>query len=182
MTLRNTSETFGLTTRAIHWLSAALLLTTLPLGAFIARMEPALSTLWLYGFHKTLGMTALALVVLRIVWHGVSPPPAPLPSETSIADKLAPWAHRALYLLLLLVPLSGWIASSATGIDTVIFGSLTVPAIAPASRDVEEVAFAIHRAAAWSLAGLVVVHISGALLRVAKKDGTLRRMVLGSSH
>lgn len=176
MGLRNDAGGYGAVTRALHWLMAAGVIATLPLGLYVARMEPALSTIWLYGLHKTLGMTLLALVVLRLHWHMVSPPPAPLPGPLS---GIARGAHRALYALLIVVPLAGWVASSATGIDTVIFGRVTVPAIAPASPGLEKAAFAVHRVGAWLLGALVVLHAAAAVWHGLRGDGTLRRMIRG---
>jgi cytochrome b561 len=174
--LRNDAGGYGAVTRALHWIMAAGVIATLPLGLYIARMEPALSTIWLYGLHKTLGMTLLGLLVLRLAWHASSPPPAPLPGPWA---RVARGAHRALYGLLIVVPVAGWVASSATGIDTVIFGSVTVPAIAPASPDLETAAFAVHRAGAWLLGALVVLHAAAAVWHALRGDGTLRRMIRG---
>ena len=176
MALRNDAGGYGAVTRALHWIMAAGVLATLPLGLYIARMEPALSTIWLYGLHKTLGMTLLAFLVLRLLWHRASPPPAPLPGPFAGTARVA---HRALYALLIVVPLVGWVASSATGIDTVIFGRVTVPAIAPASPGLEKAAFAVHRVAAWLLGALVVLHAAAAVWHGARGDGTLRRMIRG---
>lgn len=178
----NDRARFGLVTRALHWIMAAGLLATLPLGLYIARMEPALSTIWLYGLHKTIGLTLLVLVVIRIQWHMFTPPPCPLPDPDRWAEPLARATHRALYLLLVVVPAAGWIASSASGIETVVFGRFTVPAIAPASPALEEAAFRVHRLGAWALGALVVLHMAGAARRTIRGDGTLRRMTLGTSQ
>ena len=180
--IRNDHHRFGLVSRALHWVMAAGILATLPLGLYIARMEPALSTIWLYGLHKTIGLSLLVLVVIRIQWHVFSPPPHPLPSPESWARPLARATHRALYLLLVLVPVAGWVGSSASGIDTVVFGRFTVPAIAPASPALEETAFTLHRFGAWALGALVLLHLAGAARRARTGDGTLRRIVLGTSQ
>ena len=179
--LVNTPRAYGIVTRSLHWITAALILAALPLGAYIADMEPALSTLWLYGAHKTLGASVLALALLRLGWHLVSPPP-PLPASAAPrADAAARLVHRSFYALLLLFPLAGWVGSSATGIDTVIFGRWTLPAIAPASPLIEEAAFAVHSGAAWTLAALVALHVAGALLRALKGEPAFRRMIRGSA-
>ena len=77
------------------------------------------------------------------------------------------------------MPLSGWIASSATGIDTVIFNTFTLPRIAPVSERWAEVGFQVHGAIGFILAVLVFLHVAGAVVR---RDGTLSRMVRGSVH
>jgi cytochrome b561 len=180
--IRNTAHRIGLATRALHWITAAGVLATLPIGLWIANAEPSLALIKWFGIHKTIGITLLALVLARLLWHRLSPPPPPLPGSPRWADRLARATHRAFYVLLLLVPLSGWVGSSASGIDTVVFGRLTVPAIAPASPALETAAFRVHGLAALALAALVVLHVAGALKRAAAGDGTLRRMVTGTSR
>jgi cytochrome b561 len=176
---RNTPQSFGLLSRAIHWAMAALVLGLLALGTRIESMEPGLANLWLYGLHKSLGLTALALVILRLLWHRISPPPAPLGPAGGWQRRAARAGHAALYLLLLVVPLSGWVASAASGLDVMLFDRWTLPRIAPVSPAWEEAGFAIHGIATKLLIGLVSLHVVAALLRQANGDGTLRRMVLG---
>jgi cytochrome b561 len=179
MAWRNSADGFGRISRAIHWLMAALVIGLLALGTRIESMEPGLANLWLYGLHKSMGLSALALVIVRLIWHRISPPPAPLGPPRSWQVRAARAGHAALYLLMLTVPLSGWIASAATGIDVMLFDRWTLPRIAPVSLAWEETGFAIHAIATKLLIGLVCVHLVAALLRQASGDGTLRRMVLG---
>lgn len=179
MALANAPDRFGLLTRLLHWTVAALVLTTLPLGAYIARAEIGLSDIWLFAFHKSIGITILGLMALRIGWHLASPPPAPLPAERAWQDRLARWVHRSFYVLLIAVPLSGWVASSATGIDTVIWGRWTLPGIAPVSEAWETAGFAVHWVLTKLLAVSVLLHLAGAAHRAIRGDGTLSRMVLG---
>jgi cytochrome b561 len=180
--LRNDGGRIGLPTRVLHWTMAAGILATIPIGLWIANATPSLAIIKWYGVHKTIGLSLLALALLRLAWHRVSPPPGPLPGGPPWSDRLARATHRAFYVLLLLVPLAGWVASSASGLDTVVFGRWTVPDIAPAAPALEKLAFAVHRAAAYALALLVALHVAGALRRAAKGDGTLRRMIAGTSQ
>lgn len=182
MAAMNGEKTFGWVTRALHWSTALVVLSTLPLGLWIARMEPSLAAIRYFGWHKTLGVTVLALIVLRIVWHRVTPPPAPMPSGAKWQDRAARAAHKAFYVLLIAMPLSGWIASSATGIDTVVFGGFTLPRIAPVSETWETAGFLIHGIIGWGLIVLVGLHVAGALYHSAvMKDGTLTRMLRGDA-
>jgi cytochrome b561 len=177
--LQNGRERFGAGTRLLHWTMAAGLLATLPIGLWIANAPPSLALIPWFGVHKTIGITLLALVLLRLAWHRITPPPGPIPGGPPWADRLARATHRAFYVLLIAVPLAGWVGSSATGIDTVVFGRWTLPALAPASPAIEGAAFALHRAGAWTLMALIVLHVAGALLRTRRGDGTLARMVTG---
>ena len=177
MSLRNTPGGFGLITRALHWGMAVLIVSLLALGLRLSSMQPDLSTLWLYGLHKTLGLTVLALVLLRVIWHRISPPPAPLaPGWQRRAARLG---HLALYVLLVVIPLSGWIGSSATGIDTVFADRWVVPPIAPLSEAWETAAFTLHDIATKLLMALLVLHALAALHHELAGQGTLTRMLRG---
>jgi cytochrome b561 len=179
MALRNGPEGFGLVTRALHWLTAAGVLAMLGLGLTIARMEASLSNLWLFGLHKTIGLTLLALTLVRIAWHRASPPPPPIAAPRPWQTRLAVATHAGFYALLLVAPLAGWVASAASGLDVVVFGRWTLPKVAPTSPALEAAAFAVHRAATWTFGALVLLHIAGAAARAARGDGTLRRMLRG---
>ncbi len=178
---RNTPTRFGLLTRALHWTMALLIFALLALGTTLANIQPGLANLWLYGLHKTLGFIALSLCLIRLIWHRYSPPPPPIGPARALTNRLARATHTAIYLLLLAIPLSGWVASAATGLDVVIFGHITLPAIAPVSAAWEDTGFALHGLLTKALMALLVAHIAGASLRGLKHDGTLRRMIHGST-
>ncbi|HOZ32361.1 MAG TPA: cytochrome b [Tabrizicola sp.] len=178
MDLRNGPDRFGLVTRLIHWTMAGLILLMFALGLRITSMEPGLSNLWLYGLHKTIGFCLLALVVLRIVWHLVSPPPLPIGAPGKLRLFVRAW-HWLLYALMIATPVAGWAGSSASGLDTVIFGSLTLPPLVEASEDAEFVWFILHEIFAKTLVGMALVHMLAALKREMDGDGTLTRMIRG---
>jgi cytochrome b561 len=174
MALRNTTDSWGSLSRVIHWLMGLSILGMLVFGFYIANlMKFTLDTLWVYQIHKSIGVTLLVLVVVRIIWHRISPPPAAIPS-TPLQDLAAKLVHLMIYALLLAIPLTGWIASAASGIDTVIWG-VTVPRIAPVSQDLEHLMFEAHEILTRILMGLVVLHIGGALTH----KGVLKRMISG---
>ncbi len=77
MAWRNTPDSFGLITRIIHWTMALAIIGMLALGTRLSDMQPGLANLWLYSLHKSIGLILFALVLIRIVWHRISPPPAP---------------------------------------------------------------------------------------------------------
>lgn len=179
MAARNSPTGFGWVSRLIHWTMAAGILFMLAFGTYLARMEVSLANLWMFGLHKSIGLTLLALAFLRLAWHRLSPPPAPLDDGIAWHGRLAAAVHRILYLLLLAIPLSGWIASAATGLDVVLFGRWTLPRIAPVSESWEWAGFAVHGVLTKLLFLLLALHVAGALMR---RDGTLRRMILGAPH
>lgn len=179
MRWRNTPTGFGLISRLLHWTMAALILAQIPLGLQIATMQLGLANLWLFGLHKTIGFVALILVLIRLVWHRISPPPLPLGDARSLPNRAARAVHALIYTCLLIIPISGWVASAATGLDVVIFNQITLPAIAPVSEAWENTGFLIHNATTKLLMALLAAHIAGAALRAVKGDGTLSRMIRG---
>ena len=177
MAWRNGPDSFGLATRLLHWGMALLVAVMIGLGKRIDAMEPGLANLWLYSLHKSLGLVVLALVVLRLVWHRISPPPRPMGGGwQALAARIV---HAAIYLLLLAIPLSGWIASSATGLEILFLDRWVVPAIAPVSTAIEDAGFGAHGVMANLLLLLLLVHIGAAFKREVDGDGTLTRMVTG---
>jgi cytochrome b561 len=178
MALWNGPDSFGLITRLIHWTMAILILAMFALGLRLTSMEPGLSNLWLYGLHKTVGITLLALVVLRLAWHLVSRPPAPIGPPGPMRLFVKAW-HWTLYALMIAVPICGWAGSSASGIDTVIFNRVTLPPLVAASERAEYVWFILHEILAKVLISMALVHMFGALKREMEGDGTLIRMIRG---
>lgn len=176
----NTAERFGWVTRLVHWIMALGILGMLVLGWVMVRTPLSLSMLWMYVWHKSIGLTLLALVVARVVWHLCSPPPRPLDDPRHPAlNHAAGVAHASLYILMLAVPISGWIGSAATGIE-VDFYRWTLPAIVTPSEQVEALGLGLHRVLTWTLAGVVALHVAGALHRhLIVGDATLRRIWQG---
>ncbi len=179
MRLANSTDSFGLVSRAIHWGMAIGILGMLALGTRISDMQPGLANLWLYSLHKSIGLILLALVLARIVWHRISPPPAPLGPPGGMEQRLARAAHLALYTLLIAVPLSGYVASSATGIDVMLFDRWVLPPLAPVSAAWEDAGFAAHGLLTKLLMAVILLHVAGALKRAIGGDGTVRRMLRG---
>jgi cytochrome b561 len=179
MRLANTQDGFGLISRVIHWGMAIGVLGMLVLGTVISDMQPGLANLWLYSLHKSIGLILLALVLLRIVWHRISPPPRPMGPPGGLEQRLARAAHLALYALMIAVPLTGYVASSATGLDVMLFDRWVLPPLAPVSAAWEDAGFAAHGLLTKLLAAVILLHIAGALKRAIGGDGTLRRMLRG---
>ncbi|MBI1418999.1 MAG: cytochrome b [Limimaricola sp.] len=178
MRWRNGPDRFGLITRMLHWAMGLGIIGMLGFGTVLSRMQPSLGNIWLYGLHKSVGLCLLALVLARLAWHRISPPPA------SLTEGIAPWqvaagrwAHRLLYALMLAVPLAGWIGSAATGIDVQVFG-LTLPNPFPVSEAWDKGGFLAHAVLTKLLMAVVALHVAGALHRALwHRDGTLRRML-----
>ena len=178
---RNDAAHYGRVSRLLHWTMAALILGQIPLGLYLLRMTPGLANLWLFGLHKSLGVTVLLLALVRLIWHRVSPPPAPLGDPRHWTGRLARAVHAAIYVLLLVIPLSGWIGASGSGIQTVLWNRWTLPAIAPATEAWQDGGFLVHAVATRLLMALLALHIAGALRRAMLHDGTLARITTGQA-
>jgi cytochrome b561 len=192
--LRNTSERWGLVTRSLHWLMAAMILVQVPLGflmvdaydAWLAgHGDPAL-VMTLSRAHNTNGFLILILVMLRLSWRLGNPSPE-LPGALLAWQRfVARVTHIALYALLFLFPLSGWAALSAYEGEFPIFFFgwdhvfRIVPQAAEGSPFNSDLFGEIHETC-WKVGALILLlHISAALWHeYIRRDGALSRMWRG---
>ncbi|HEX5314127.1 MAG TPA: cytochrome b/b6 domain-containing protein [Gammaproteobacteria bacterium] len=161
--LRDSESRWGSLSQFFHWSVAALIFALIALG-WLVRLTPlSPGQITLFYWHKSLGMLALALVLVRLGWRAGNRPP-PLPGGLPRWEApLARTTHVALYLLILLMPVSGWLVNSASGIPFKIFWVLPLPAIAPVSAGLEHAFELLHLASFSALALLLVGHIGAAL-------------------
>jgi cytochrome b561 len=170
----------------LHWLIAAAIFGQIALGLAMTRQGlPLMRQFQLYQLHKSVGITILLLVVLRVLWRlGHRPPPLP-PAMPALERRAAGGAHLLLYALILGLPLTGWAVVSASpfNIPTVLYGVVPWPhlPVLPELHDkapAEAALKAVHAYGAWVLIVLVAVHIAAAFRHaIVLRDGVLRRMV-----
>jgi cytochrome b561 len=169
--------TYTRTAITLHWLMALLIFAALPLGLYMQGLDLSPLKLKLYAWHKWIGVTVFGLAVLRVLWrltHPAPPPPAGMPAWQRRA---AAAVHGLLYALLFLIPLSGWLMSSAKGFQTVYLGVLPIPDLLAKDKALGEALTALHQALNLSLAGLLLVHVAAALKhQFIDRDGLLARM------
>jgi len=163
----------------IHWLTALVVLGLIAAGLTMTRIGPGTLTNALYELHKSFGMIAVGLVVARLVARAAHGAPAhePMPGWQLLAARIS---HVALYLLIVIVPLSGWAATSACCAPVNLFW--TVDMTLPVARgfDVARPIFVVHNYAAYLLMFVVLVHAGAALQHhYLKRDDTLARMTSG---
>jgi len=169
--------TYTRTAVALHWLVAILIFTTFPLGLYMTDLSFSPEQLKLYSYHKWLGVTIAALVIIRIVWR-MSHTPPPLPDSTpQWQKKAAQITHLALYGLMLAIPISGWLMSSAKGVPTVWLGWVPLPDLVEKSKPLGETLESIHSTLNYALLALVCAHIGAAFKHhYIDRDGLLLRM------
>ena len=125
---------YTVTARVLHWTTAFLILLMIPLGIVIANDWGGAAQDFLYDLHRSLGVTIIPLVILRIIYRWRRPP-LPLPGDIVPMQKIAAEAtHWALYALLIVQPFIGWIATSAYPAPVVVFGWFELPPIWPQDR------------------------------------------------
>ena len=110
------------TAKTIHWLMALMIFSLLALGFYMADLPLSPEKLKLYSWHKWAGVTVFLLTIVRIAWRITHQPPA-MPWQMPRLQQLAAHAgHLGLYGLMIAIPLTGWLMSSAKGYQTVWFG------------------------------------------------------------
>jgi cytochrome b561 len=175
----NKGDVWPLSLRLVHWASAALVFAALGLGTYMVQLvhDPA-ERFELTQTHKSIGITVLALAVVRLCLRILTNAPKPEPAAPLVL-LAAKVAHVFLYALLLLMPLSGWLMATTTPVrvPTFVFGMVGLPY--PLSPDLAtyRIAHTIHVVSAIFLASLVVLHIAAALIHAFLwQDRTLARM------
>jgi cytochrome b561 len=172
--------TYTRTAIALHWLMAVLILVALPLGLVMHELDLSPFKLKLYAWHKWLGVTVFGLAVLRLLWRATHPAPPPPPGMPAWQRWLAGAVHGLLYALIFLIPLSGWLMSSAKGFQTVYLGVLPIPDLIGKHEGLGEILEDVHEALNNGLLFLVAAHV-GAVLKhhFTDRDHVLRRMMPG---
>ena len=163
--------------KGLHWLMALLILGLLVLGMYMHDLPLSPQKLELYSWHKWAGVTAFVLVWLRLAWRVTHRPPA-LPEGMAPLMRLAAHAgHAALYGLMVVIPLSGWLMSSAKGFQTVWFGVLPIPDLVGKDKELGDLLQQVHQALNLLLMLTLAGHVAAALWHhFVLKDDTLRRM------
>ncbi|MFN3495526.1 MAG: cytochrome b [Hydrogenophaga sp.] len=169
---------------ALHWLLGVALVAMFALGLYMEGLSFSPQKLKLYNWHKWAGMVIFTLSFVRLMWRLTHRPPA-LPAAIEQAmPAWQRWAHHAthggLYVLFFAVPLLGWAYSSAAGFPIVVFGVLPLPDFVPVSEGLADALKPLHKYAAFAMAGLVLLHVAGALKhQFVDRDGLLGRMAWG---
>jgi cytochrome b561 len=164
------------TALGLHWLIAGFILAALFMGWTMTDMQISPARLKLFNYHKWVGITVLALALLRLAWRITHPPPPlePMPRWQQLAANAS---HLLLYALLLAVPLTGWAYSNASGYPIVYLGRVPLPDLLGRDMLLAGQLVKVHGTLAAVLAAAVVLHVLAALEHhFIRKDRTLRRM------
>lgn len=171
-----TKSAYTLTSRSFHWLMAILIIGMLPLGWFMTFIEDDPGSEWYFMVHKSIGITVLALALLRLLWrffHTPVPLPKLLPRWQALAAKTSHWL---LYGTMLAMPLAG-LTGALFSKDGISFFGFQLPKIVASNHDLSELFFSAHSAIAWAFVALITLHVLAALRHLlVNKDGVFQRM------
>ncbi|MBR3370400.1 MAG: cytochrome b [Rhodobacteraceae bacterium] len=164
-------------TRALHWIVAVMVIAMLPVGVVMLSDGLARPTQdLLFILHKNGGVAILLLVILRLAWRARTPAP-PMPAGMSpLQAGAARAAHWALYALLLVMAISGYVRVRAGGFPIEMLDALGLPTFVPRSESLAEIAKAIHANARFALAGLILLHVGAAMMHLVRRDGVFGRI------
>ena len=180
MAARNTPERWGWVARTLHWLTAIAVIGLIVVGLWMDEMRTSPEKVKIFALHKSVGITVLALLVVRLLWRLVDkrpPYPPRMPGWQRVASEIS---HGLLYLMLFIQPLSGWLYNSASNFPLRWFNLFTLPALSGPDRELKRLAHDIHETGWIIIAVLLSIHVAAALKHhFIDRDITLARMLPG---
>ncbi|MCF4996173.1 cytochrome b [Pseudomonas syringae] len=179
MQLRNSSSSYGWVSIFMHWVVALAVFGLFALGLWMVGLD--YYSTWRKDapdLHKSIGLVLLGVMVLRVLWRFISPPPSTLQSYSRMTRMGAKFGHAFLYLALFAVMIAGYLISTADGVGIPVFGLFEVPALVSGLPDQADTAGVIHFYLAWALVIFSGLHALAALKHhFIDRDVTLTRML-----
>lgn len=176
MALSNSDREYGLLSKTLHWLMAGIIITLIVVGIYMADLprdteEQKQYAFQFFNLHKSFGVLALLLVIVRLAWLSVSPAPA-LPAVFSAKEqRVVKLLQAALYLLMVLVPVSGYLMSNAGGYPINFFGLGELPALVGKSKGLGGFAHEAHELMGFAILAVILLHVAGAIKHRLKDKG-----------
>ncbi len=172
---------YGAIAKLFHWVTLGLMLVALPLGFGIQHVKDA-SKMGFYALQESAGLTILFVALARLAWRRLSPPPSLPHDMPKLMRTTSTAVHHALYALLILQPLLGFLATNAWGFPmqgaTAYLGFIELPKFMETWEGLAKILSLLHSIGGWLLVVLIALHIAGALFHHAiRRDGTLMRMI-----
>ncbi|CQI96232.1 cytochrome b561 family protein [Yersinia rohdei] len=179
MLWKNTRDKFGCVTISIHWLVALTVYALFALGLWMVTL--GYYDGWYHQapeIHKSIGCILFAVMIFRVIWRFISPPPKPLLSYSRFTRISAILAHLILYIVLFSIMISGYLISTADGQPINVFNWFSVPATLTDLPDQADTAGMIHIYLAWAVVILSLLHGLAAIKHhFIDGDITLKRML-----
>jgi cytochrome b561 len=175
---KNTTTTYGTVNKFLHWSIGLLIIAMVAVGMYMTSMEGSDQKWYIYGLHKSFGIVVLVLVFARVLWRlvNITPDlPASMPDWQKKASKLT---HYALYLIMVVYPVSGFLMSVMAGRYIEVFGMFTIPFFTEEKTATASAAHWMHVNLTYVAIGLISFHVFAALYHhFFVKDDVLRRMI-----
>jgi cytochrome b561 len=163
--------------RALHWLMAALIFIALPLGVWASELPRGEMRSEILFIHKSIGMSVLCLVALRIVWRMIVGAPAYAEPLGRLMQAAAHSAHMTLYALMIAMPISGYVLSTAGGNEAPWFGLFSFPSLLPKDKALSQAGGEAHYVFAWAIAFVLALHLGAVVWHAGvRRDAILTRM------
>ena len=179
MQLRNSPARYGWVSMVLHWGVALVVFGLFALGLWMVGLD--YYSAWRKDapdLHKSIGITLFAVMLVRIVWRLVSPPPPPLASYSRMTRIGAAFGHAFLYLGLFAVMIAGYLISTADGVGIPVFGLFEIPAVVSGLPDQADTAGVVHLYLAWVLVVFAGLHgVAAFKHHFIDRDATLTRML-----
>ena len=172
-------ETYTRTAIALHWLIALLIVGGFSLGWIMTDIPGfTLMKLKYYSWHKWIGVTIFALVALRLMWRATHRSP-PLPRGMAAWQRIAAnGVHALLYLLMVAIPVTGYLYSSAANIPVVYLGVVPLPTLIGPNPELKPILREAHVLLDYTLLGVVCLHVLAVLKhQLIDRDKLLSRML-----
>jgi len=163
---------------ALHWIGALLIFCGFGLGLYMTGLEFSPAKFRYYAWHKWIGITVFLVTAARLAWRvGTPPPPFPL-AMPAWQVRAARGNHALLYALMMAIPVSGWLYSSATGVSVVYLGLLPLPNLVAKDKAMAGLLLTVHQTLNFTLAIAVLLHVAAALWHQwFDRDGVLARIL-----
>jgi cytochrome b561 len=175
------SERYTRTAILLHWLIALAVVAQFTWGWWMQGIpkQPPGMRVDAFNLHKSVGLTLLALMTLRLLWRWRHPAPS-LPAMPQWQLRLAHFNHALIYVALFAQPLAGYLGSVYSGYPVKVFG-VTLPAWGQSDPALKQFFGAAHLVVSWVLAGAIGLHVAAALKHAfVDRDGLLSRMGIGT--
>jgi cytochrome b561 len=179
---RNTTKRWGSVSIGLHWTIAGLiLLVQVPAGIVMTSVDPGPVQNIGYTLHKNVGIIVFVLAVIRLWWRWSNPVPALPDDMPRWQSRAARASHTLLYLLLFLMPITGYLYTAAGNYPVPLFGLVDLEPLVPDNKPFAEAMKLAHLTLKWVLLAVVAAHVAGALQHhLVRNDDVLRRMVSSS--
>ena len=179
MTLKNTADRWGPVSQAFHWIIVLLILGLAIVGLTMGELPKTPKYFWVYTAHKSTGLLVLTLVIARLGWRLYAGKPAPVPGTPTWQERIAAVTHWLLYGLILVMPISGWLYDSTSGLRPFRwYGLFDVPKLHAPDESLRQLSHEVHEWGFWVLLALVAAHAGAAFYHhYFQRDATLSRML-----